>query len=60
MAAKRFEKIYGQGIGSGVDIWVDEFTGVQYLYFWSGNGGGVTPLLGRDGKPVISPISEDE
>lgn len=59
MAEKRFEKIYGQGAMSGVDIWLDRHTGVQYLYFWSGNGGGVTPLLGRDGKPVISPILDD-
>lgn len=56
MAEKRFEKIYGQGSLSGVDIWLDQATGVQYLYFWSGSGGGVTPLLGRDGKPVVAPI----
>lgn len=59
MAEKRFEKIYGQGTLSGVDIWLDRFTGVQYLCLWSGSGGGVTPLLGRDGKPMISPIPED-
>lgn len=59
MGEKRFEKLYGQGAVSGVDIWLDKATGVQYLYFWSGSGGGVTPLLGRDGRPVISPIPED-
>lgn len=53
MAEKRFEKIYSQGIGSGIDIWLDKFTGVQYLHFWSANGGGVTPLLGSDGTPMI-------
>jgi hypothetical protein len=58
MAEKRFEKIYAQGSLSGVDIWLDHATGVQYLYFWSGSGGGVTPLLGRDGKPVVSPLPE--
>lgn len=59
MGEKRFEKIYNQGAMSGVDIWLDKFTGVQYLYFWSGYGGGVTPLLGMDGKPMIGPIPED-
>ena len=59
MAEKRFEKIYSQGIGSGADIWLDRATGVEYLYLWSGSGGGVTPLPSRDGKPVIAPIPED-
>lgn len=56
MAEKRFEKIYTQGAVSGVEIWLDQATGVQYAYFWSGSGGGVTPLLGLDGKPMIGPI----
>ena len=51
MAEKRFEKIYGQGTVSGADIWLDRFTGVQYLYLWSGSGGGVTPFLGRTESP---------
>lgn len=59
MAEKRFEKLYEQGTLSGVNIWLDKSTGVQYLYFWSGSGAGVTPLLGRDGKPVISPVLEE-
>ncbi len=59
MGDKRFEKIYGQGAISGVEIWQDKFTGVQYLYFWSGSGGGVTPLLGTDGRPMIGPRLED-
>lgn len=59
MSEKRFEKIYSQGIAGGVDVWLDQATGVQYLYFRSGNGGGATPLLGMDGKPVIFPVSGD-
>ncbi|MBQ2781425.1 MAG: xylan 1,4-beta-xylosidase [Clostridia bacterium] len=51
---KRFEKIYSQGMGS-IEIWVDKETGVQYLYRQSGYSGGLTVLLGKDGKPVISP-----
>lgn len=41
-------------------IWVDRETGVNYLWVASGYGGGLTVLLDRDGKPVVSslPISE--
>ena len=41
-------------------IWVDRETGVNYLWVASGHGGGLTVLLDRDGKPVVSslPISE--
>lgn len=59
MAEKRFEKIYEQGAINGVNIWLDRVTGVQYLYFWGASGAGATPLLDRDGKPVISPPAED-
>lgn len=52
---KRFEKTYSQSMGS-VEIWVDKETGVNYLYRQSGYSGGLTVLLDRDGKPVISPI----
>lgn len=41
-------------------IWIDRETGVNYLWVASGYGGGLTVLLDRDGKPVVSslPISE--
>ena len=38
------------------EILVDTQTGVNYLYYWSGNGGGLTPLLDREGKPVITAV----
>ena len=53
----RFEKVYTQGMGS-VEIWVDRETGVNYLYKQSGYSGGLTVLLDRDGKPVITPVRE--
>lgn len=57
--AKRFEKTYSQGIvGSGVDIYVDQETGVNYLFVWSGGGGGLTPLLDKEGRPVVTPVYE--
>jgi hypothetical protein len=54
MAEKRFEKTYSQGALDIMEIWVDKQTGVNYLFHYSGNGGGMTPLLDRDGKPIIS------
>ena len=53
---ERFEKVYSQGFIEVMEIWVDKETGVNYLYYAAGNGGGLTPLLDRDGKPVVSPI----
>lgn len=54
---KRFEKVYSQGAGS-TEIWVDKETGVNYLYHSSGYSGGLTVLLDKDGKPVITPIEK--
>ena len=53
---KRFEKVYEQGTMDGMEIWVDRETGVNYLYHYPGYSGGLTPLLDRDGKPVVSPV----
>ena len=52
----RFEKVYSQGAVNTMEIWVDKETGVNYLFHASGYAGGLTPLLDRDGKPVISPL----
>lgn len=49
---KRFETIYKQGMGS-LRILLDTETGVQYLAMIEGYAGGLTPLLDRDGKPII-------
>lgn len=53
---KRFEKTYSQGSLNVTEIWVDKQTGVNYVFHASGNAGGMTVLLDRDGKPVITPI----
>ena len=53
---KRFEKTYSQGGLAGMEIWVDKETGVHYLYHNAGYSGGLTPLLDKDGKPVVSPL----
>ena len=56
---KRFIKIYSQGCGS-TEILVDKETGVNYLFHSSGYAGGLTVLLDKDGKPVMTPIQNDE
>lgn len=50
---KRFKKVYSEGLGVN-EIWVDTQTGVNYLYHNSGYGGGLTPLLDSNGKPVVT------
>ena len=52
----RFEKVYSQGTMSVIEIWVDKETGVNYVFRASGYAGGMTPLLDRDGTPVVTPV----
>ena len=52
--SNRFEKVYSQGAVDGMEIWLDTETGVNYLFHYSGNASGFTPLLGSDGKPVVT------
>ena len=53
MAKDRFEKIYGQGVMTCSEIWVDTQTGVQYFYHAAGNSGGMTVLVDAEGKPIL-------
>lgn len=53
---KRFERVYSQGALNTIEILVDKETGVNYIFCTSGNAGGLTPLLGKDGKPVVTPV----
>lgn len=52
----RFERVYSQGTMNVMEIWVDRETGVNYVFHAAGYAGGMTPLLDRDGKPVVSPV----
>ena len=54
---ERFVKVYTQGALSTMEIWVDKETGVNYLFRRDGYAGGLTVMLDKDGKPVITPIS---
>lgn len=56
MNAERFERVYSQGVLTITELWVDKETGVTYVFHRDGYAGGLTPLLGRDGKPVITPL----
>ncbi len=54
---KRFIKTYSQDMGSTI-ILVDRKTGVNYLFSSSSYAGGMTVLLDKEGKPVITPIED--
>jgi len=55
---ERFERVYSQGALCVTQIWIDKETGVNYLYHENGYAGGLTVLLDREGKPVISRVSD--
>jgi hypothetical protein len=56
----RFEVVFRDGSSIREEgqrqILVDTETGVNYLVWRSGYAGGITPLLDREGKPVISAV----
>ena len=52
----RFVRTLSEGGLTTSEIWVDTQTGVNYLFHCSGYAGGLTVLLDREGKPVISPL----
>ena len=56
MAEKRFVKTYTAM--DMMEIWVDRVTGVNYLFRRNGLSVALTPLLGPDGKPVVTPAGE--
>ena len=52
---KRFETVYQEStMLTEKTIFVDKETGVNYLYIANGTGGGLTPLLDSEGKPVVT------
>ena len=53
---ERFVKTWSDGIFGSNEIWVDTQTGVNYFFHATGNAGGLTPMLNRDGTPVVTPI----
>ena len=53
---KRFEVIYKQGTMDVIEILVDNETGVNYVFRTNGYAGGMTPLLDREGNPVVTTV----
>ena len=45
---------------SRMEIYVDRQTGVNYLFSSYGNAGGMTVLVDRDGKPIVSALPVEE
>ena len=55
----RFEVVLSEGNGLTAPtrkILQDKVTGVQYLFVQEGYAGGLTPLLNRDGTPVVGTV----
>lgn len=46
------------GLLKKTSLIIDTETGVNYLFVQEGYAGGLSPLLDKDGKPVITPPSE--
>ena len=42
------------GLITDARVIVDKETGVNYLYVCHGYGGGLTPLLDAEGKPIVT------
>ena len=59
---ERFIKVLDEGSAFGWQrtIFVDRQTGVNYLWVTSSHCGGLTVLLDRDGKPVVSALPIDK
>ena len=58
MAKDRFVEVYNQGVVNVAKIIVDTETGVNYLMgsHNKASGPGLTGLVDRDGKPIVTPI----
>ena len=56
MAKDRFDIKEREGVSFATDaiVIIDKETGVNYLFVHRGYGGGLTPLLDSDGKPIVT------
>lgn len=60
MKSERFMIAYKQGVATRTEIIVDKLTGVNYLFrVENGYAGGLTPLLDKNGKPVVTAMPDD-
>ena len=56
MGKERFDIIERENMGliTEASIVIDRETGVNYLFVHRGYGGGLTPLLDSEGKPIVT------
>ena len=61
MRKDRFEIEERESVGfiTTATVIIDKETGVNYLFVQSGNGGGLTPLLDADGKPIVTEVGSN-
>ncbi len=57
---KRFIKTYSDGVFGSIEVFVDRKTGVNYIFKASGYAGGLCPLIDAEGKPIVTPVSQEE
>ena len=62
MSKDRFTESYSQGATNVRKIIVDTETGINYLLASSSltSGCGLTVLMDKDGKPIITPVKTDK
>lgn len=62
MAKERFVEVYSQGVTNVRKIIVDAETGVNYFLASSNmtSGCGITVLVDAEGKPLVTPLSEND
>ena len=62
MAKERFVEVYSQGLVNVAKIIVDTETGVNYLLGSHDKriGTGLTVLVDREGKPIITTVFDEE
>ena len=58
MAKDRFEikEKDDMGLSTHAKVIIDKETGVNYLFFHHGYAGGLTPLLDKEGKPIVTRV----
>ncbi|MFT3952530.1 MAG: DUF6440 family protein [Oscillospiraceae bacterium] len=58
----RFQIIFEEtnSIASGSKVLKDKETDVLYFFHYSGYAGGLTPLLDKDGKPLVDSSNPTE
>ena len=58
MAKDRFDikESESMGFSNHAKVIIDKETGVNYLFFHLGHAGGLTPLLDKEGNPIVTRV----